>query len=152
MLVLATTAFGGNARIPERYTCDGANVSPPLHWQGVPAGVKSYALICEDPDAPRGPFYHWAICSIPGSCTGLAENQPPTAAGYMQALNDFGTRGYRGPCPPKGRGVHHYHFKLFALDTERLPLNEGTARCRDVLRSARERALAAAEIIGLYDR
>lgn len=154
MLVLETSAFQGGGRIPLRFTCEGENISPPLSWRGVPEGTKSFALTCEDPDAPGGTFHHWAIWNISGARMGLAEAFKPAAADHAiaEAINGFGKRGYRGPCPPKGHGVHHYHFRLFALDVEHLPVEGKAARCDAVADAARAHALAAAQLTGLYER
>lgn len=154
MLVLETSAFRNNGPVPPRYTCDGENVSPSFSWRGAPAGTQSFALICADPDAPGGTFYHWAIWNIPGDRAELAENFKAGRAdrAIAEAINGFGRRGYGGPCPPKGHGAHHYHFSLFALDVERLPLEVKAARCEAVARAARANVIASAELIGLYHR
>jgi Raf kinase inhibitor-like YbhB/YbcL family protein len=152
--MLETSAFENGARIPARYGCEGRNVSPPLGWRGAPAETKSFALICEDPDAPGGMFYHWAIFDIPAGRSGLPEGYRPAVdgCGPVEAINGFGQRGYAGPCPPKGHGVHHYRFGLVALDVERLPLEAGSARCTTVAQLADVHALGSAEIVGIYER
>ena len=155
MLVLETYAFRNNGPIPVRYTCDGENVSPSFSWRGAPAETKSFALLCEDPDAPSGTFYHWAIWNIPGERTVLAENfkAGPADRTIAEAINGFGKRGYGGPCPPKVHGPHHYHFRLFALDVERLPLEaKAAARCEALARAVRTFVIASAELIGLFQR
>jgi Raf kinase inhibitor-like YbhB/YbcL family protein len=154
MLVLETSAFQNNGFIPSRYSCEGENISPALSWRDAPAGTKSFALVCYDPDAPGGTFYHWGIWDIPGDRTGLPMDFKPRPGDRAigEAINGFGKRGYGGPCPPKGHGVHHYHFKLFALDAEHLPLDHKAARCDGLKRIAAAHALAAAELIGLYKR
>src|SRR5206468_2370544 len=102
---------------------DGQNVSPPLSWSGAPAGVKEYALIMDDPDAPRPqPWVHWVIYHIRGDVTSLPEAVPPdeslaTPPGAHQGKNTWERIGYGGPAPPKGHGTHHYHFRVYALDT-----------------------------------
>jgi Raf kinase inhibitor-like YbhB/YbcL family protein len=148
-LRLTTEAFQSGGRIPQRFTCDGANVSPSLAWTGAPATARSFAIVCSDPDAPGGTFHHWAIFDVPKGTAGLAE--ACTGGGWHEALNDFGKRGYGGPCPPRGHGDHHYHFRLFALDTEHLPLGQRPS-CRDVERIAREHLVAEAEVVGVYGR
>ncbi len=151
-LTLSSAAFTPNSRIPTRYTCDGEDISPPLRWAGAPDGTRSFALVCADPDAPAGTWYHWAIYDIPAAATQLAEDCPPqTKDGSHQALNDFGNRGYGGPCPPPRHGAHHYKFTLYALKVDSLKLS-GAPRCRDVERAAKANALAQAETVGLYER
>lgn len=152
MLMLKSTAFGQNQRIPTRFTRDGGNLSPPLQWGGAPQGTKSYALIVEDPDAPSGTFRHWALYDIPSSITELAEGMGSGKAsfGMHVAVNDFGDRAYDGPQPPPGP-VHHYHFILFALAVPQLKL-PGNATASDVLDAARIHSLAQADLVGTYKR
>ena len=151
-LRLTTGAFENAGRIPRRFTCDGANVSPPLAWSGVPPEARSFAIVCSDPDAPGGTFHHWAIFDIPSGTAALAEDCARGGSGeWHEALNDFGKKGYGGPCPPRGHGDHHYHFRLFALATERLPLGPRPS-CRDVERAARDHLVAEAEVVGIYAR
>jgi Raf kinase inhibitor-like YbhB/YbcL family protein len=148
---LTCSAFASNSRIPVHFTCDGVDVSPPLAWSDPPAGVRSYALVCADPDAPGGVWYHWAIYDIPSATQALHEHWPPTQASPPQAVNDSRRTGYGGPCPPRGAPPHHYHFRLYALNVERLGLGPH-AQCRDVDAAARTHAIATAELIGTYSR
>lgn len=148
---LTSTAFPQGGKIPTRFTCDGADVSPPLSWSGPPKEARSFALICSDPDAPNGVWFHWAIFDIPPGSTALAEHLGVGDAGAEQARNDFGKRSYGGPCPPHGHGRHHYHFKLYALNVPRLNL-PATAGCRDVEEAVQSHAIATAELIGVYSR
>ena len=150
---LTSRAFAAGARIPQRHTCDGDNVSPALVWSGAPEGVKSYAIVCSDADAPGGTFYHWALCDIAATARELPEGAGQVAGGHRlrQASNDFGRAGYGGPCPPRGHGVHHYQFRIFALNVEQLPLH-GKPGCRDIERAARAHVLAEATLVGLYER
>lgn len=148
---LTSSAFRLGSRIPTRFTCDGADVSPPLAWSGAPAGTRGFAVVCADPDAAAGTWYHWAIYDIPATMNGLAEHYPPSGTDPPQAINDFRHAGYRGPCPPRAAPSHHYRFRLFALDTERLGLGPG-ANCRDVEAAASRHALATAELVGVYGR
>lgn len=150
---LTSTAFKAGERIPRRYTCDGDDRSPPLAWSGAPAGTKSFALLCDDPDAPAGTWHHWSLFDIPFSVVHLDEgySSRERAVQTRQAVNDFGNVGYGGPCPPPGHGVHHYHFNLLALDVEKLKLAT-RPRCSEVKRAAKARMLAMAELIGLYSR
>src|SRR5438874_11965395 len=117
-LDLTSTAFQEGQSIPKEYTGDGRNVSPPLQWSDPPTGTRSLALVCEDPDAPRGTFTHWAIFNLPAESRELSAGVPAEPAlpnGTAQATNDFGKVGYGGPSPPPGK-PHRYVFKLYALD------------------------------------
>lgn len=148
---ITSSAFEDNGLIPPKYTCDGQNLSPPLTWQNVPSASQSLALICDDPDAPGGTFVHWVIYNLPAALTALPEGiplQPSLAWGGVQGKNDFGQIGYGGPCPP--RGTHHYYFTLYALDQ---PLNLGAgASKQQVLQAISSRQLAAAQLVGRYQR
>lgn len=141
---LKSPAFGNGHAIPRRYTGDGEDVSPPLAWSGAPAGTKSYVLVVEDPDAPSGTFRHWGIYDLTGT-------QLPESAGGSTVTNDFGKRGYRGPAPPRGHGVHHYHFRLTALDVERLAVPPN-AKVADLHKAAKGHILGEVELIGTYLR
>ena len=145
---LASRAFENGGRIPDRFTCDGDNEMPPLEWTGVPPEARSLALVCSDPDAPSGTFYHWAVQDIPPDVRHLPDR---THSGMREAVNDFGRSGYGGPCPPRGHGFHHYHFRLYALDVPTLGLGPKT-RCPEVERLARRHVLAEADLIGIYGR
>lgn len=151
-LQLQSPAFSNGERIPERFSCDGADMSPPLAWSDVPAGTHSFALFCDDPDAPDGTFHHWAIYDIPVSTRELSEGIPSTGTiGLMhQGKNDFGKTGYGGACPPKGHGTHHYHFKLVALDVGHLDVRGN--RCEDIERAARSHTLGETELVGTFSR
>jgi Raf kinase inhibitor-like YbhB/YbcL family protein len=146
-LQLSSSAFQDGQPIPTQYTCDGANQSPPLQWGEPPPGTKSFALVIDDPDAPSGTFRHWGVFDIPASARSLGGEQRAGTEG----ANDFGKPGYGGPCPPKGHGVHHYHFKLFALDTDRLDVG-ANAKVADIENAAQQHALAQGELIGMYER
>ena len=150
---LDSSAFTDQGPIPRRYTCEGEDVSPPLAWRGAPTGAKSFALVCADPDAPRGTWHHWGIYDIRAGAGAMPEAVPKAAetAGMRQVLNDFGRTGYGGPCPPPGHGRHHYHFRLFALSVENLAL-PSRARCPDLEKAARRHQLAVAEIVGTFER
>ncbi|MGD9929954.1 MAG: YbhB/YbcL family Raf kinase inhibitor-like protein [Mangrovibacterium sp.] len=146
-----SSAFDEGATIPKKYTCDGPNVSPPLRWSGVPAGTKTLALICDDPDAPVGTWVHWVIWNLPTATTELAEHVPPVELltnGAHQGKNDFRKIGYGGPCPP--RGSHRYFFSLFALNTE-LQLKPGSTKA-DLLKAMDGHILAEALLMGRYQR
>ncbi|HYX45202.1 MAG TPA: YbhB/YbcL family Raf kinase inhibitor-like protein [Sphingomicrobium sp.] len=144
---LTSDAFRDGQPIPSKFTCDGADQSPTLHWRDPPAGTKSFALVIDDPDAPNGTFRHWGVFDIPSSARSIGGSDKLGS----EVANDFGKPGYGGPCPPKGHGPHHYHFKLFALDVDRLGLGSG-ARVVDVENEAAKHAIARGELIGTYER
>lgn len=150
---LTSSAFAHNQRIPIRYTCDGDDVSPPLAWSGAPDNTRSFVLLCSDPDAPSGTWWHWAVYNIPAHTNQLKEHYPTDAkvGETHQALTDFRRIGYGGPCPPSGHGTHHYHFRLLALGVEHLDLPQ-KAHCREVETAARPHVLAEAALTGLYSR
>lgn len=146
-------AFAPGAEIPRQYTCLGENISPPLGWSGAPAGTRSFILALLDPDAPTGTFHHWAIYDIP---SGTDQLDPGTGAGHgppglREAINDYGKRGYSGPCPPPGHGVHHYRFRLAALSVERLDLPDA-AKVQEAIAAARPYAIAQTELVGTFQR
>jgi Raf kinase inhibitor-like YbhB/YbcL family protein len=156
--VLSSSAFKPGQPIPRRHTEDGEDLSPALAWSGAPQGVKEFALICDDPDAPTAqPWVHWVIYRLSPDLTGLPEGVPQVAkldkpAGAMQGLNGWPGRdnlGYRGPAPPPGK-VHHYYFKLYALDRP-LTLAPGASKT-DLLRAIDGHMLGTAELVGTYKR
>ncbi|MHC4563275.1 MAG: YbhB/YbcL family Raf kinase inhibitor-like protein [Planctomycetota bacterium] len=155
-MIVTSTAFADGKAIPRKYTGDGQDISPPIAWTKAPDGTKELALICDDPDAPRTlPWVHWVIYAIPASAHGLpegipAEQTPNDPAGSMQGVNSWAATGYRGPSPPKGHGVHHYHFKLYALDTA-LGLQPGMTK-KALLTAMNGRILAEGELVGTYER
>ena len=150
---LNSSAFTDGSTIPRRFTCDGEDLSPPLDWSGAPPGTRSFALLCDDPDAPAGTWHHWAAYDIPADQTALAAGaaQHAERQGFKQAVNDFQQPGYGGPCPPHRHGPHHYHFRLLALSIDRLAVRKD-ASCRDVERKARKHVLAEAILLGIYER
>lgn len=148
---IRSAAFAEGARIPRLHTCEGGDRSPPLTWDGAPAGAKSFALVCDDPDAPAGTWHHWGVYDIPATTKELPAGVAAGAPGLKQALNDFGRVGYGGPCPPKGHGVHHYRFTVYALDRIGLAL-DAKSRVPDVARVLRGHVLAQATLTGLYSR
>ena len=144
---LTSDAFQNGQAIPTQYTCDGTDQTPILHWGEPPHGTKSFALVIDDPDAPSGTFRHWGVFDIPPSARSLGGSQRIGT----EVNNDFGKLGYGGPCPPKGHGPHYYHFKLFALDVERLDVPP-SAKVVDVENAAQKHAIAQGELIGTYER
>jgi Raf kinase inhibitor-like YbhB/YbcL family protein len=152
-LILETPAFAPNQNIPRQFSRDGGNISPHIEWRGAPAGTQSFALIVEDPDAPRGIFRHWAAYDIPHDADFLSEGAGSGLQGapVQMARNDFGNAQYDGPQPPPGHGVHHYHFRLFALDVPELDVPDD-AHAEQVLEAARAHAIAEADSIGTFER
>jgi Raf kinase inhibitor-like YbhB/YbcL family protein len=146
-LNLTSDAFADGQAIPAHHTCDGSNQSPPLSWGDPPPATKSFVLVIDDPDAPGGTFRHWGAFDIPASTRRIGAGQQ---AG-LQAVNDFDRPGYGGPCPPKGHGPHHYHFKLFALGVDRLNVGPNP-KVIDVENEASKHAIAQGELIGTYER
>ncbi|MBI1976506.1 MAG: YbhB/YbcL family Raf kinase inhibitor-like protein [Candidatus Omnitrophica bacterium] len=149
---LTSSAFKANQPIPRQYTCEGKDLSPALQWMDPPAGMKSFALISDDPDAPMGTWVHWVVWNLPADLRGLPEGVAKEAKlpdGTAQGITDFGRTGYGGPCPPPGK-PHRYFFKLYALDTMlHLPSN---IRKRELEAAMKEHILAQAELVGLYQR
>jgi Raf kinase inhibitor-like YbhB/YbcL family protein len=148
---ITSSAFKEGDMIPAKYTCDGADISPPLQWDSVPEGTVSIALISDDPDAPMGTWVHWVLFNLPGATTSLAENVPPDktlANGARQGTNDFRKIGYGGPCPPGG--THRYYFKIYALDAQ-LDLQAG-ANKKELLRAMQGHILAEGQLMGRYKR
>ncbi|MCL4380493.1 YbhB/YbcL family Raf kinase inhibitor-like protein [Candidatus Dependentiae bacterium] len=147
IFTLSSSALQHNKKIPAKYTCDGANISPALQWQHAPEGTKSFALIVDDPDAPGKTWVHWVVWNIPVSMTALPEGIQSDA--FMQGATDFnGAQQYGGPCPPSG--VHHYRFTLYALDTI-LSLPRGSTK-EDLIAAMQGDILGTAQLIALYER
>ncbi len=128
-------------------------MSPALEWTGSPGGTRSFALLCNDPDAPGGTWHHWAVYDIPADVGRLDEafaaSAGPGAA--KEGVNDFGQIGYGGPCPPRRHGPHHYFFRLFALDVERLEVGPKPT-CTQVEAAAAGHARAEAQLVGIFAR
>lgn len=153
---ITSTAFKLNEPIPKQYTGDGRDISPPLRWDNIPPETKEIVLIMDDPDAPRkDPWVHWLIYKLPPALRELPEGVARDArlkepAGALQGNNSWGAPGYRGPAPPKGHGVHHYHFKFYALRTA-LDVKEGLEK-ETLLSKMKGHVLAEGELIGTYER
>jgi Raf kinase inhibitor-like YbhB/YbcL family protein len=151
-LTLSSSSFSDKGSIPAKFTCDGKDQSPPLAWDGVPDGTKSFALIVDDPDAPdpKAPkrvWVHWVLYNIPAETRQIAEASAPPAP-TRDGKNDWGKTGYGGPCPPIGR--HRYFFKLYALDAM-LP-DLGTPTKAELEKAMQGHVLEKVEIIGTYER
>jgi Raf kinase inhibitor-like YbhB/YbcL family protein len=145
-LDVSSSAFSEGQSIPEKYTCDGQNVSPLIKWSGAPANTKSIASICEDPDAPSGTFTHWVLYDLPGTTKELTEG---SSGGGKEGMNDFGKKGYGGPCPPPG-GAHRYYFRVYALDTA--SLGDAGRSKEEVTAAMQGHILAQGELMGRYKR
>jgi Raf kinase inhibitor-like YbhB/YbcL family protein len=149
---IKSAVFENNGLIPKKYTCDGADISPPLTWTKYPAGTKGIALICDDPDAPMGTWVHWVLYGLSPETTSLSEGVPAqkeVLGGARQGVNDFGKIGYGGPCPPTGP-AHRYFFKLYALDIE-LNLPSGATK-QDVEKAIKGHIVDEGQLIGKYGR
>jgi Raf kinase inhibitor-like YbhB/YbcL family protein len=145
---LRSLSFGDDQPIPARHAKDHDNLSPALEWSGVPKEAVELAVLCEDPDAPRGTFTHWVLAGLRPSVTGLAEGEHPAAA--VAGRNDFGQVGYDGPMPPVGHGPHRYFFRVFAASA---PLGLVAGASADDLRRALEgKELASGTLVGTYQR
>ena len=137
------------------FGCTGGNVSPQLSWSGAPKGTKSFALSVYDPDAPTGSgFWHWVVFNIPADTMSLPKGAGDPASdkapkGAVQSRTDFGVPGYGGPCPPKGDKPHHYHFTIFAVDTDKLDA-DANASAAFVGFNLHFHTLAKAELVGLW--
>jgi Raf kinase inhibitor-like YbhB/YbcL family protein len=145
---LTSTAFKEGEPIPASHGYEDQNVSPPLKWSDVPQGVKSFALICDDPDAPRGTWVHWVLFNIPADTRELksAQGGKVDVPGAIQGKNDFKELGYGGPAPPKG--THRYYFKLYALD-KTLDLKEGATK-DEMLKAMKDHILAQGQLMGKF--
>lgn len=164
-IALRSSAFKDGGVIPTTFTCDGSDRSPPLEWSGVPASARSLALICDDPDAPRGTWSHWVVFNLPAQATALEQSVPAgqrispafveglespdeNSLAGMQGRNDFGKTAYGGPCPPGGS--HRYFFRLYALDTT-LGLESDVTRPQ-VLKAITGHIVGEGRLMGTYAR
>ena len=149
---LESTAFKDGENIPQKFTCEGADVSPCLMWSNPPHGTKSLALIADDPDAPVGIWVHWVIYDLEPQLTelqeGVAKSEEIPGTG-RQGMNDFRKVGYGGPCPPPGK-AHRYYFKLYALDAKLNLMPRATKQ--DVEQAMQGHILAQTELMGRYKR
>ena len=148
---VSSPAFPPGGAIPARHTGEGEDVSPALAWSGVPAGTRSFAVICHDPDAPVVKdggygFVHWVLYNVPGDATGLPEGFQGGSVG----MSDFGKPGYGGPMPPEGHGTHHYFFWVLALDTPPA-LPEGLS-LHQLLEAVEPHTLGMNRLMGTYRR
>jgi Raf kinase inhibitor-like YbhB/YbcL family protein len=142
---IISSAFQNNTKIPSKYTCDGQNINPPLSFFEVPVNVKSLVLIMDDPDAPMGTFVHWVLFNIDPKTNEIKENSIPQFA--VVGKNSAGKLNYTGACPPSG--LHHYHFKLYALDAVLSLANPDKATLEKEMQG---HIFEKVELIGLYSR
>ena len=150
-----TSAFKSGEHIPKHFSGEGENVSPAVKWSAVPEGTRELVLLVHDPDAPRGDFVHWVLYNIPPQMNSLPENvsktdKPQEIPGAAQGVNSGGQLGYMGPMPPRGHGMHHYHFQVFALD-KALDLKPGLTR-DEVMSKIKGHIIASGELVGTYER
>jgi Raf kinase inhibitor-like YbhB/YbcL family protein len=151
-IALTSSAFREGEAIPEKHTCDGLDLSPALAWSGAPAGTRSLALLCDDPDAPVGLWVHWVIWGVPPDTTSLPEGvarEKSLPNGSAQGLNDFRKIGYGGPCPPPGK-PHRYFFRIYALDAG-VALAPGATR-KELLKAIEGHVIGEGELMGRYGR
>ena len=142
-LQISSPSFKDNDFIPLKFTCEGESISPALQVKNIPANTKTLAIIVDDPDAPNGPFVHWVVWNMPP-----AETIPEKTVAGTMGKNGRGAKGYTGPCPPTG--VHHYHFNVYALDTN-LDLPEGAGK-EELKNAMKGHILGSGELIGLYKK
>jgi Raf kinase inhibitor-like YbhB/YbcL family protein len=147
VITVTSPAFDDGAPIPPEFSCDGDDVSPPLSWEGVPAGAVELALVVDDPDARNGPYVHWVLFGLDPSSSGLEKDEVP--AGARQAKNSAGDAEYKGPCPPGGDDAHTYRFTVYALG-EALTVGDG-AGTGDALAAVSDAAVAKGTLTGTFD-
>jgi Raf kinase inhibitor-like YbhB/YbcL family protein len=145
-MTVSSPEFEPAQPIPSKFTCDGQNISPRLDVVDIPKKTESLALIMDDPDSPNDTFTHWLAWNIPANTVLIEEGRAPR--GSSEGLNDFGARGYGGPCPHAG--THHYHFKLYALDSK-LDLPPDATKAA-LLNEINQHLLAEAKLVGLYSK
>ena len=143
---ISSSAFENGGKIPKEYTCDGKNINPPLKIENAPSSAKSFALVFDDIDAPRGTYVHWIFWNMDPGLKEIRENSVPE--GVVQGMNDFKKRNYGGPCPP-GR-AHKYIFRIYALDTL-LNLNPNGSK-EDLEKAMEGHILSRGQLMGLYKR
>lgn len=146
---VSSVSFQDNDYLDAEYSCEGRDLSPEIHWK-FHGKAESYALICEDPDAPGGTFSHWVVYNIPGSYVNLAKGFPKSGVpdGIIQGRNDFGETGYNGPCPPKGK-VHHYIFTVYALSVR---IDDRNLTAAELKKAMKGHVKGSASFTGLFKR
>ena len=150
-IIITSNSFNSEAMIPSEYSCDGTDISPHLSWTGAPEETKSFALICDDPDAPIGIWVHWVLFNIPGTTTEIPENfliKSGDINGAQGGVNDYRKLDYGGPCPPSG--THRYFFKIYALDAK-IKADEGITK-KELLNKMNGHIIGQGELMGRYKR
>ncbi len=152
-LTVTSPAFEPGASIPAQFSCDGADVSPPLMWEPGPPETVMYAIVVDDPDAPGGIFVHWTLWGLPAATRELpagASGSGTLPPAVREGKNDFGRTGWGGPCPPRGDEPHRYRFRVYALrDAIDLPAGASPSRVLDAIEG---KVLAWGELVGTYGR
>lgn len=152
-IIVRSDDFTDGQRLSIDQSCEGKNVSPHLSWDNDITRVKSFSIVCDDPDAPAKTWVHWVIFNIPASTNSLpaaVSTDAQLPSGARQGVTDFGTTGFGGVCPPKGHGTHHYFFKIYALDTI-LDLQSGCSKA-DLETAMQGHILAMGQLVGTYSR
>ncbi|OHD57225.1 MAG: hypothetical protein A2Y33_07470 [Spirochaetes bacterium GWF1_51_8] len=148
---LKSPSFTNMGAIPVTFSCDGSDIPPALYWYPAPKGVKSYVLICDDPDAPGGTWVHWVLYNIPPTATNTTQGMADKSKynnGMMSAKNSWGAFGYGGPCPPSG--THRYFFKLYALDiAPKMPMGSSLSQIKKAMKG---HIIGYGELIGTFKR
>ena len=148
-ITLTSPSFSNNGEIPQKFTCDGEDISPKLMWHNVPEEVRSFVLICEDPDAPKGTWVHWVVFNLKADVRELPEGAEITRySGAVEGRNSWGKNKYGGPCPPTGS--HRYYFKLYALNVD-IPLHDSATK-RDVEEEMAGHIIAQGTLMRTYKR
>lgn len=145
---VASPAFAHKRAIPERFSCLGENIPPPLRWEGTPKGTAELAVVVEDRDAPKGTFVHWIVVGIDPATTMIEPDSLPPGARVLPGSSDNPT--YIGPCPPDGSGTHHYLFDVYALP-RRLQVGEDTSPSAKA-EAIRTAASAGGRLVGTFER
>lgn len=148
-LTVSSPAFEEGGDIPFEYSCKGGDISPEITWSRAPEGTKSFALICEDPDAPGDTWVHWVLFNIPADSSGLSENACRSLpCGAVEGSNSWGRNTYGGPCPPSG--THRYYFRVYALDVTLNLFPNATSEC--LRRAMKDHILAEGELMGRFSK
>ncbi len=148
-VTVSSASFATGAAIPKDNTCDGADQSPQLSWTAMPDKTKSIALIVDDPDAPNGTFTHWILWNVKGDTRSLGAGGNGGYGGGVAGTNDFDKTGYSGPCPPKGK-LHHYHFRIYGLDTMLSSLKPSDKRS-ELDKALNGHVIAQGELVGTFE-
>lgn len=148
--ILASSAFNQGGTIPQHYTCDGKDISPPLHWDNPPVGTQSFVLVCHDPDAFGGEWIHWIVFDIPGAKRRLEKQVNVASINAQLGTNSWGEAEYGGPCPPLKQ--HRYVFTLYALDVPQLPVKTKMPKYRHIKRALGGHVLGKTRLMGKYQR